>query len=160
VRTEESEELFLARMRPVLEHRSFSLFFHNPLARTKPWIGNCLPTSPAQRSGASDSTTIFESQRTCNRLLEHLQHHRMIGADDGTSVFDPENLLLDEAESFVVGRSSEELGDRLTDIIFVIPGGMGMTRRCFMSQKFGITSLLGPGVKSVSVHEYTTFADC
>ncbi len=84
----------------------------------------------------------------------------MIGADDGTSVFDPENLLLDEAESFVVGRSSEELGDRLTDIIFVVPGGMGMTRRCFMSQNFGIASLLGPGVKSVPVHEYTTFADC
>ena len=71
------------------------------------------------------SHCIFESQRTCNRLLEHLQHHRMIGADDGSFVFDPENLLLDEAEFFVVGRSSEELGDHPTDIIFVISGGIG-----------------------------------
>jgi hypothetical protein len=62
----------------------------------------------------------------------------MIGADDGTSVCDPENLLLDEAEFFVVGRSSEELGDRLLDINFVHPGGMGMTVRCFLSQNFGI----------------------
>jgi hypothetical protein len=29
------------------------------------------------------------------RLLEHLPHHRMIGADDGTSGCDPDNLLLD-----------------------------------------------------------------
>ncbi len=49
----------------------------------------------------------------------------MIGADDGTSVCDPENLLLYEAEFIVVGRSSEELGDRLPDINFVHPGGMG-----------------------------------
>jgi hypothetical protein len=62
----------------------------------------------------------------------------MIGADDGTSVCDPKNLLLEEAEFFVVERSSEELGDRLTDIIFVIPGGMGMTRRCSLSQNVGI----------------------
>jgi hypothetical protein len=65
------------------------------------------------------------------RLLEHLPHHRMIGADDWTSVRDPENLLLDEAELVVIWRSSEELGDRLPDIIFVHPGGMGRLQvRC------------------------------
>ena len=36
----------------------------------------------------------------------------MMGGVIGSSVFDPENLLLDEAEFFVVGRSSEELGDQ------------------------------------------------
>jgi hypothetical protein len=84
----------------------------------------------------------------------------MIRADDGTSICDPENLLLDEAEFNVVGRSSEEFGDRLPDIQFVRPGGMGMTRRDFNSQSFHISSFLGPGGKSVPVHVYTSFADC
>ena len=60
----------------------------------------------------------------------------MIRADDGTSICDPENLLLDKAEFFVVGRSSEELGDLLHDIHVVLPGGMGMTVRDFNSQTF------------------------
>ena len=51
------------------------------------------------------------SQRTFNRLREHVPHHRMIRADDGTSICDPENLLLDEAEFIIVGcRLEERLG--------------------------------------------------
>ena len=100
------------------------------------------------------------SQRTSNWLFEHLPHHRMIGADDGTSIFDAENLLLDEVEFLVVGRITEEFGDRVPDITFVHPGGMGMTRRDFTPQSFDISPFLRPGVKGVPVYVYTSLADC
>jgi hypothetical protein len=44
--------------------------------------------------------------------------------------------MWNKAEFIVVGRSSEELGDRLPDIHFVHPGGMGMTRCDFTSRAF------------------------
>ena len=84
----------------------------------------------------------------------------MIGADDGSSIFDAEILLLDEAEFLVVGRITEEFGDSFPDITFVHPGGMGMTRSDFISQSFGISPFLGPEVKGVPVYVYTSLADC
>ncbi len=36
----------------------------------------------------------------------------MIGADDGTSIGDSKNLLLDKAEFLVVGSILEQLADR------------------------------------------------
>ncbi len=46
------------------------------------------------------------------------------------------NLLLDETEFIVAWCSLEELGDRVPDIAFVHPGGMGMTRRRILPPNF------------------------
>ena len=86
----------------------------------------------------------------------------MIGADDGTSIGDSKNLLLDKAEFFVVGRILEQLLDRSGDVGSMISGSMGMTRRDFSAQSFHVIILqvLGPGGKSVPVRVNTSFADC
>ena len=96
------EEFLLARMHPVLEHRSFSelsirlleqnlglVIAYQPLAAVSFYVGSLF------------TLEVRTAKRTCNRLREHLQHRRMIRADDGTSISDPENLLLDKAEFFV-----------------------------------------------------------
>ena len=49
------------------------------------------------------------TQRTGYRNLEHLLYNWMIGIDDGTSISDFKNLILDMAEFFVVGRILEQL---------------------------------------------------
>ena len=157
--TEKIEELLLARMHPVLEHRSFSLVVRFRFLKQN--LGFVIAYQPrAAVRVFYDKIPRETTQRTSNWLLEHLPHHRMIGADDGSSIFDAENLLLDEAEFLVVGRITEEFGDSFPDITFVHPGGMGMTRRDFISQSFGISPFLGPGVKGVPVYICTSLADC
>ena len=86
----------------------------------------------------------------------------MIGADDGTSIGDSKNLVLDKAEFEVVGRILEQLPDRSGDVGLMISGSMGMTRRDFIAQSFHVIILqvLGPGGKSVPVRVNTSFADC
>ena len=63
----------------------------------------------------------------------------MIGIDDGSSISDSKNLLLDIAEFFVVGRCLEQLVDRLGYVVLMISGSMGMTRRDFIAQSFSLT---------------------
>ncbi len=58
----------------------------------------------------------------------------MIDADDGTSVDDSKNLLLDKGEFFVVGRREEQPGDRPAYEGLMISGGVGMTHCDFGSQ--------------------------
>ncbi len=109
------------------------------------------------------STKVWRTtQRTGNRNREHLRHNWMIGADDGTSVGDSKNLLLDKAEFFVVRRILEQLSGRSDDVGLMISGSMGMTRSNFNAQSFyGIClQVLGPGCKSVPVYVNTSFADC
>jgi hypothetical protein len=51
----------------------------------------------------------------------------MIDADDGASIDDSKNLLLDKGEFFVVGRREEQPGDRPAYEGLMISGGMGMS---------------------------------
>jgi hypothetical protein len=60
----------------------------------------------------------------------------MIGADDGTSIGDSKNLLLDKADFFVVGRILEQLPDRSGYVGLMISGSMGTTRRDFIARTF------------------------
>ena len=86
----------------------------------------------------------------------------MIGFDDGTSISDSKNLLLDIAEFFVVGRCLEQLVDRLGYVVLMISGSMGMTRRDFIAQSFFINRLHGPSGKGVPMHvnrQTTSFID-
>ena len=100
------------------------------------------------------------TQRTGYRNLEHLLYNWMIGIDDGSSISDSKNLLLDIAEFFVVGRCLEQLVDRLGYVVLMISGSMGMTRRDFIAQSFFINRLRGPSGKGVPMHVNTSFADC
>jgi hypothetical protein len=82
----------------------------------------------------------------------------MIGSDDGTSISDSKNLLLDKAEFCIVGRSLEQLADRPGYVVLMISGSMGMARRDFKGQIF--FRLPGPSGKGVPMHLDTSFADC
>ena len=132
-------------MHSVLEHSCFSLFVRIRLLEQ--YLGLVIayrPRAAVRRFNYKFFTTFQANQQNatvigCADISDHIPHHRMIGPDDGVSICDPKNLLLDEAEFLVVGRSSEEIGDHRPDIIFVQPGGMGMTRRDFISQSFHIS---------------------
>ena len=85
--TEKIEELWLARMHPVLEHRSFSVvvricFLEQNLGFV---IAYQLRTAVRGFKDNMPRETTVTTQHTSNWLLELLPHHRTIGADDGTN---------------------------------------------------------------------------
>ena len=85
VLTEKIEELLLAWMHPVLEHRSFSLDVRIRVLKEN--LGFVIAYQPrAAVRGFYDKNLRETTQRTSNRLLEHLPHHRMISVDDGSSI--------------------------------------------------------------------------
>ena len=148
-------------MHPVLEHRSFSVGLRIRFLEQNLGLEITYQHGAAVREfNDKTSRKISLNDRTRNRMREHLPHNRMFGADDGASMLNSENLLLDEIQFVVVGRSSEESGDLFPDIAFVHPGGMGMTRCNVASQFFHIIRFKGSGGKSVPVCVYTSFADC
>ncbi len=138
---QEDLRTLLARMHLFLEHCSSSVVVR--ICCIEQNLSFVIVYQPrAAVRGFNDNMPRETTQHTSNLLLQHLLHHKMIGADDGTSIFDAENLLLDEAEFFVVGRTTEEFGDSVPDTNFVHPGGMGMTSCNYFSQSFGISPFL------------------
>ena len=84
MRTEKIEELLLARMHPALEHRSFSVVVRICFLEQNLGFVIAYQLRTAVR-GFNDNMPRETTQRTSNWLLEHLPHHRAIGADDGTN---------------------------------------------------------------------------
>jgi hypothetical protein len=103
-RTEKIKELFLAWVQSGLEHCVFAqliriLFLEQDLL-------TCQPSAVIR---------VFHSTQpkhhTSNWLRQHFHHKWMFDTNDGISIGDSENFLLDKAESFVGGPSLEQLGD-------------------------------------------------
>jgi hypothetical protein len=119
-RTEKIEQLFLAWVQLGLEHSTFSQLFR--ILFLEQDLITCQPSAVIRVFHDNMPRKQKKTQRIYIRLRSHLHHNRMTHADDGTTIGDSENLLLDKAESSIVGRTLEQLGDSLAHIGLMICG--------------------------------------
>ncbi len=107
-------------VQPGLEHSTFSQLFR--ILFLEQDLITCQPSAEIRAFHDNMPLKQKTTQHTCNQLLPHLHHNQMIDADDGTTICDSENLLLDKAEPLIVGRTLEQLGDSLTHKNLMICG--------------------------------------